>query len=145
MSIKNPKASRALKLGRDPGRSRLAQPTQLRFTVLVAFGLGSRVPLDQILDPQLPTHLPLIYIYPIYTVKFWTHPPPSPHSGSKFFYFHAIFGKFWQNPVLTTPPIGLVTPPPENPGSATTFKFQAILLLTDSLFTCIHLCTCVFT
>ena len=29
----------------------------------------------------------------IYIVKFWTRAPP----GSKFFQFHAVFGKIWQN------------------------------------------------
>ena len=36
-------------------------------------------------------------------------PPPG---GSKFFRFHAVFGKFWQNRMLAPPPRG-------NPGSAT--------------------------
>ena len=35
-------------------------------------------------------------------------PPPQ----SKFFQFHAVFGKFWQNRMLVPPPQG-------NPGSAT--------------------------
>ena len=44
----------------------------------------------------------------IYIVKFWTRPPPQ----SKFFQFHAVFGKFWQNCMLAPPPRG-------NSGSAT--------------------------
>ena len=38
----------------------------------------------------------------IYIVKFWTRPPPG---GSKFFQFHAVFGKIWQNRMLA-PPLG---------------------------------------
>ena len=37
--------------------------------------------------------------------------------GSKFFQFHAVFGKFWPNPML--PPGGLASPPRGNTGSAT--------------------------
>ena len=37
--------------------------------------------------------------------------------GSKFFQFHAVFGKFWQNRMLAPPGVG--TPPQGNPGSAT--------------------------
>ena len=36
----------------------------------------------------------------IYIVKFWTRAPPS---GSKFFQFHAVFGKIWQNRMLAPP------------------------------------------
>ena len=43
--------------------------------------------------------------------------PPSPW-GSKFFQFHAVFGKFWQNRMLA-PPGELAPPPRGNPGSAT--------------------------
>ena len=40
--------------------------------------------------------------------------------GSKFFQFHAVFGKTWQNHMLATPcPIGLAHPFRGNPGSAT--------------------------
>ena len=39
----------------------------------------------------------------IYTVKFWTHAPP-PLQPSKFFQFHAVFGRIWQNYVFTLPP-----------------------------------------
>ena len=38
--------------------------------------------------------------------------------GSKFFQFHAVFGKIWQNGMLA-PPEELVSPPRGNPGSAT--------------------------
>ena len=37
----------------------------------------------------------------IYIVKFWTRAPPP---GSKFFQFHAVFGKIWQNRMLAPPP-----------------------------------------
>ena len=37
----------------------------------------------------------------IYIVKFWTRAPPP---GSKFFQFHAVFGKIWQNHMLAPPP-----------------------------------------
>ena len=38
--------------------------------------------------------------------------------GSKFFQFHAVFGKIWQNDMLA--PLGELAPPPRgNPGSAT--------------------------
>ena len=54
----------------------------------------------------------------IYIVKFWTRPPPP--RGSKFFQFHAFFGKIWQNRMLAPPPPGELAPPPRgNPGSAT--------------------------
>ena len=39
------------------------------------------------------------YKWRIYIVKFWTRPPP----GFKFFQFHAVFGKFWQNRMLVLP------------------------------------------
>ena len=42
----------------------------------------------------------------IYIVKILDHP------GSKFFQFHAVFWKIWQNRMLAPPPR-------ENPGSAT--------------------------
>ena len=52
----------------------------------------------------------------IYIVKFWTRPP----WGSKFFQFHAVFGKIWQNRMLAPPPPrGVGAPPRGNPGSAT--------------------------
>ena len=55
----------------------------------------------------------------IYIVKFWTRPPPPPW-GSKFFQFHAVFGKFWRNRMLAPPPPGELAPPPRgNPRSAT--------------------------
>ena len=51
--------------------------------------------------------------------------PPPP--GSKFFQFHAVFGKCWQNRMLAPPPPGELVPPPwGNPGSAT----GEVLLLT---------------
>ena len=43
----------------------------------------------------------------------------APPGGSKFFQFHAVFGKFQQNHMLA-PPRGVGAPPPRgNPGSAT--------------------------
>ena len=48
----------------------------------------------------------------IYIVKFWT--------PSKFFQFHAVFGKFWQYRMLAPPPHHELAPPPRgNPRSAT--------------------------
>ena len=41
--------------------------------------------------------------------------------GSKFFQFHAVFGKFWQNRMLS-PPGGLAPSPWGNPGSATVIR-----------------------
>ena len=41
-----------------------------------------------------------------------------PPWGPKFFQFHAVFGKFWQNRMLATP-VELAPPPQGNPGSAT--------------------------
>ena len=41
-----------------------------------------------------------------------------PPRGSKFFQFHAVFGKIWQNRMLA-PPWELAPPPRGNPGSAT--------------------------
>ena len=55
LSIKNPKASRALKLALDPGCRMLASLAQLRFATSATFSLRSwGSPLDQILDPHLP-------------------------------------------------------------------------------------------
>ena len=54
LSIKNPKASRALKQALDPGRRMLASLARLRFATSATFGLRSwGPPLDQILDPHL--------------------------------------------------------------------------------------------
>ena len=41
-----------------------------------------------------------------------------PPRGSKFFQFHSVFGKIWQNRMLA-PPGELAPPPRGNPGSAT--------------------------
>ena len=53
--------------------------------------------------------------------------------GSKFFQFHADFGKIWQNRMLA-PPGELAPPPRGNPGSATgnthRGKFAALHLYT---------------
>ena len=54
LSIKNPKASRALKRALDPGRRMLASLARLCFAMSATFGLRSwGPPLDQILDPHL--------------------------------------------------------------------------------------------
>ena len=48
-----------------------------------------------------------------------TRPP-----GSKFFQFHAVFGKFWQNCMLAPTSRGLAPRPRGNPGSATVIAQQ---------------------
>ena len=54
LSIKNPKASRALKRALDPGCRMLASLARLSFAMSATFGLRSwGPPLDQILDPHL--------------------------------------------------------------------------------------------
>ena len=54
LSIKNPKASRALKRALDPGHRMLTLLALLRFAMSATFGLRSWAPpLDQILDPHL--------------------------------------------------------------------------------------------
>ena len=54
LSIKNPKASRALKWALNPGCKLLASLTQLHFAMSATFGLRTWSPLlDQILDPHL--------------------------------------------------------------------------------------------
>ena len=50
------------------------------------------------------------YQWRIYIVKFWTRAPPW---GSKFFQFHAVFRKIWQNRMLAPPPGELAPPPRE--------------------------------
>ena len=48
----------------------------------------------------------------------------APLWASKFFRFHAVFRKFWQNCVFTPPPSRGFTPPPrENPGFSTDSVF----------------------
>ena len=43
--------------------------------------------------------------------------------GSKFFQFHAVFGKILQNRMLAAPSPGELAPQPQgNPGSATAFN-----------------------
>ena len=45
--------------------------------------------------------------------------------GSKFFQFHAVFGKFWHNHMLAPPPPReFALPPRRNPGSATAFGLK---------------------
>ena len=41
----------------------------------------------------------ITYQWRIYIVKFWMRAP----RGSKFFQFHAVFGKIWQNRMLAPP------------------------------------------
>ena len=54
LSIKNPKASRALKQALDPGHKLLTSLVRLCFTTSANFGLSTWGPsLDQILDPHL--------------------------------------------------------------------------------------------
>ena len=54
LSIKNPKASRALKRALDPGCRMLTSLARLCFATSATFGLRSwGPPLDQILDPHL--------------------------------------------------------------------------------------------
>ena len=54
LSIKNPKASRALKQALDPGHKLLASLAQLCFATSATFGLSTwGPPLHQILDPHL--------------------------------------------------------------------------------------------
>ena len=66
LSIKNPKASRALKRALDPGRKMLASLARLRFATSATFGLRSwGPPLDQILDP----HLNASYLYSLQEYK----------------------------------------------------------------------------
>ena len=49
----------------------------------------------------------------------------APPSGPKFFQFHAVFGKMWQNRMLA--PLGELAPPPRgNPGSATAHLISKI-------------------
>ena len=43
----------------------------------------------------------------------------------KFFQFHAVFGKIWQNRMLV-PPGELVPPPRGNPGSATVMCMHTV-------------------
>ena len=65
LSIKNPKASRALKRALDPGRKLLASLMQLRFVTSATFGLSTwGPPLDQILDPHLLGLLVLAAVVP---------------------------------------------------------------------------------
>ena len=59
----------------------------------------------------------------------------SPPWRSKFFQFHTVFEKIWQNRILVPPPGELAPPPRGNPGSATgresdkinNFKYPDIL------------------
>ena len=53
LSIKNPKASKALKWALDPHHKLLTSFTRLYFATSATFGLRTWAPLDQILDPHL--------------------------------------------------------------------------------------------
>ena len=62
-----------------------------------------------------------------------THAPPW---ASKFFRFHAVFGKIWR---VHAPPGGFTPPPRENPGSATAKLLQITCCGNWSLkWPCIH-------
>ena len=56
LSIKNPKASRALKWALDPSHRLLTLLARLCFAASATFSLRSWGPPDQILDPHLPTY-----------------------------------------------------------------------------------------
>ena len=58
-----------------------------------------------------------------------------PPWASKFFRFHAVFGKIWR---VHAPPGGFTPPPRENPGSATGhIEFKVCkLLLCDGKYHC---------
>ena len=55
-----------------------------------------------------------------------------PPWASKFFRFHAVFGKIWR---VHAPPGGFTPPPRENPGSATANHGKAILAAPLDLIT----------
>ena len=83
LSIKNPKASRALKRALDPGRRMLASLTRLRFAMSVTFSLRSwGPPLDQILDLHLLRHLKATEV----TVKIlhWLMPTSEPYQVREY-------------------------------------------------------------
>ena len=64
LSIKNPKASRALKWALDPSRKLLASLAQLRFATSAIFGLSTwGPPLDQILDPHLWIYFDVAHLF----------------------------------------------------------------------------------
>ena len=66
-------------------------------------------------------------------------PPPW---ASKFFRFHAVFGKIWR---VHAPPGGFTPPPRENPGSATgkvIFLHQFVILFTGGRGVPARGCTC---
>ena len=50
--------------------------------------------------------------------------------GPKFFQFHAVFGKIWQNHMLA-PPGELAPPPQGNPGSATGHSLLLIIYVEN--------------
>ena len=62
LSIKNPKASRALKQALDPGHRLLTSLARLRFATSATFSLRSWAPPDQILDPHL-MYVPLYLLW----------------------------------------------------------------------------------
>ena len=57
--------------------------------------------------------------------------------GSKFFQFHAVLGKIWQNRMLTPPPGELALPPRGNPGSGTAFYGES--WIRPCLYRSIHI------
>ena len=58
--------------------------------------------------------------------------------GSKFFQFHAIFGKHWPNISFSHPPFELVPQPRGNPGSATGLSFLIWTFVHSVFFACIY-------
>ena len=113
LSIKNPKASRALKWALDPSHKflkwaldpshkLLALLARLRFATLATFGLRTLAPLDQILDPHLK--------YNIGGSKASTKNAPSPN----FLHFHSVSSKKLPNNRLAPRSCRL-----RNPGLAT--------------------------
>ena len=67
-----------------------------------------------------------------------------PPWGSKFFQFHAVFGKIWQNCMLAPPLeswrplLGEILDPPLK-GSLNIFEKDVIMLFANILFTCVML------
>ena len=56
-----------------------------------------------------------------------------PPWASKFFRFHAVFGKIWR---VHAPPGGFTPPPRENPGSATAYCQQVGRCLQTEMLSC---------
>ena len=70
------------------------------------------------------------------------HGDPCPHWASKFFQFHVVFGRNWQNCVFThlsTPTGGFTTPPAGNPGSTTDLVFYLLCGSSTRVSLCLYL------